>query len=90
MVKMSAIHLLGNVQVDFFNKKNTTTDPFDTDQMAKEFSMQFPNQVSHFPIRFVQFSGPLTVGNPADSRLPTMALPAWLADCNAMSFVFVC
>ena len=32
-------------QVDFFNKKNTTTDPFDTDQMAKEFSMQFPNQV---------------------------------------------
>ena len=35
-----------NMQVDFFNKKNTTTDPFDTDQMAKEFSMQFPNQVS--------------------------------------------
>jgi len=32
------------LEVDFFNKKNTTTDPFDTDQMAKEFSMQFPNQ----------------------------------------------
>jgi len=32
------------LEVDFFNKKNTTTDPFDTDQMAREFSMQFPNQ----------------------------------------------
>ena len=89
---MSAIHLLVFVQVDFFNKKNTTTDPFDTDQMAKEFSMQFPNQVSLFPSDLYSwfFGGPLTVGNPADSRLPTMALPAWLADCNAMSFVFVC
>ena len=33
------------LDVDFFNKKNTTKDPFDSDQMAKEFSMQFPNQV---------------------------------------------
>jgi len=39
-------HYLSSIvlEVDFFNKKNTTTDPFDSDQMAKEFSMQFPNQ----------------------------------------------
>jgi len=32
------------LEVDFFNKKNATTDAFDSDAMAKEFSMQFPKQ----------------------------------------------
>ena len=39
-------HYLSSIvlEVDFFNKKNTTTDPFDSDAMAKEFSMQFCKQ----------------------------------------------
>jgi len=32
------------IEIDFFNKKNSSTDPFNTDEMAKEFSMQFPRQ----------------------------------------------
>ncbi|XP_060563060.1 vesicle-fusing ATPase-like isoform X2 [Ruditapes philippinarum] len=32
------------VQVDFLQKKNATPEPFDTDKMAMEFSMQFANQ----------------------------------------------
>ena len=40
-------HYLSSIvlEVDFFNKKNTTTDPFNSDDMAKEFSMQFCKQV---------------------------------------------
>jgi len=39
-------HYLSSIQleVDFFNKKNSSTEPFNTDEMAKEFSMQFPKQ----------------------------------------------
>ena len=39
-------HYLSSIvlEVDFFNKKNTTTDPFNSDDMAKEFSMQFCKQ----------------------------------------------
>lgn len=39
-------HYLSSIvlEVDFFNKKNTSTDPFNTDEMAREFSMQFPKQ----------------------------------------------
>jgi len=29
------------LEIDFFIKKNTTTDPYDTDKMAVEFLMQF-------------------------------------------------
>ena len=32
------------LEVDFFNKKNTTQDPFNSDEMAKEFSIQFCKQ----------------------------------------------
>ena len=32
------------VEVDFFNKKNFTTEAYNSDEMAREFSMQFPNQ----------------------------------------------
>ncbi|XP_077997799.1 vesicle-fusing ATPase-like [Glandiceps talaboti] len=32
------------VEADFLQKKNTTTDPYDTDRMAAEFVMQFPGQ----------------------------------------------
>lgn len=32
------------VEVDFFNKKKITQDNYDTDMMAREFLMQFPNQ----------------------------------------------
>ena len=40
-------HYLSSIvlEVDFFNKKNTSTDPFNSDDMAKEFSMQFCKQV---------------------------------------------
>jgi len=39
-------HYLSSIilEVDFFNKKNTSTDPFNSDDMAKEFSMQFCKQ----------------------------------------------
>ena len=39
-------HYLSSIalEVDFFNKKNTTTDPFNSDEMAREFSMQFCKQ----------------------------------------------
>ena len=39
-------HYLSSIvlEVDFFNKKNTTNDPFNSDDMAKEFSMQFCKQ----------------------------------------------
>ena len=30
--------------IDFFNKKKITQDNYDTDQMAKEFLQQFPQQ----------------------------------------------
>ena len=38
--------LIGNMTlyVDFFNKKKVTQEPYDTDNMAKEFLMQFPMQ----------------------------------------------
>lgn len=32
------------VEVDFLQKKNTTTEPYDTEKMALEFVMQFPKQ----------------------------------------------
>ena len=32
------------LEVDFFNKKNTTQDPFNSDEMAREFSIQFCKQ----------------------------------------------
>ncbi|XP_006818011.1 vesicle-fusing ATPase-like, partial [Saccoglossus kowalevskii] len=32
------------LEADFLQKKNTTTDPYDTDKMAAEFVMQFPGQ----------------------------------------------
>ncbi|ESN92582.1 hypothetical protein HELRODRAFT_189514 [Helobdella robusta] len=32
------------LEVDFIAKKNTTTEPYDTDKMAAEFVMQFPQQ----------------------------------------------
>ena len=39
-------HYLSSIvlEVDFFNKKNTTQDPFNSDEMAKEFSIQFCKQ----------------------------------------------
>ena len=39
-------HYLSSIvlEVDFFNKKNTTTDPFNSDELAREFSMQFCKQ----------------------------------------------
>ena len=50
-------HYLSSIvlEVDFFNKKNTSTDPFNSDDMAKEFSMQFCKQVL--------FGGGGTLGN---------------------------
>ncbi len=33
------------VEIDFFNKKKVTQNPYNTDDMAKEFFMQFPSQV---------------------------------------------
>ncbi|CAG0892182.1 unnamed protein product [Darwinula stevensoni] len=38
---------LSNVvlEIDFFQKKSVTQDPYNTDEMAKEFVMQFPNRV---------------------------------------------
>ena len=33
------------LEVDFQNKTKTTTEPYDTDEMAKEFLMSFPKQV---------------------------------------------
>jgi len=42
-----AQHYLTKVvlEVDYFNKKNASaTEPYNSDDMAKEFSMQFPNQ----------------------------------------------
>ena len=54
-------HYLSSIvlEVDFFNKKNTSTDPFNSDDMAKEFSMQFCKQVQTFDsfhhIMFVHF-----------------------------------
>lgn len=32
------------LEVDFLLKNSTTKEPYDTDEMAKEFLMQFPNQ----------------------------------------------
>ena len=32
------------IQVDFFNKKKVSTEPYDTDAMSREFLMQFHNQ----------------------------------------------
>ncbi len=32
------------LHVDFFNKKKVTQDPYNTDDMAKEFLMEFHNQ----------------------------------------------
>ena len=39
-------HYLSSIvlEVDFFNKKNTTQDPFNSDEMAREFSIQFCKQ----------------------------------------------
>ena len=39
-------HYLSSIvlEVDFFNKKNTTQDPFNSDDMAREFSIQFCKQ----------------------------------------------
>jgi hypothetical protein len=33
------------LEIDFYSKKKTTTEMFNTDDMAKEFLMQFANQV---------------------------------------------
>ena len=50
-------HYLSSIvlEVDFFNKKNTSTDPFNSDDMAKEFSMQFCKQVLLRGETFEQF-----------------------------------
>ena len=32
------------IAIDFYNKKKITQDNYDTDQMAREFVQQFPNQ----------------------------------------------
>ncbi|RWS15681.1 vesicle-fusing ATPase 2-like protein [Dinothrombium tinctorium] len=32
------------LEVDFLQKNSVTSEPYDTDEMAKEFTMQFPNQ----------------------------------------------
>ena len=35
------------LHIDFFNKKKVSQEPYDTDNMAKEFLMQFHNQGTH-------------------------------------------
>ena len=42
-------HYLSSIvlEVDFFNKKNTTQDPFNSDEMAKEFTNM---KLSHMAI----------------------------------------
>jgi len=66
-------HYLSSIvlEVDFFNKKNATKDPFDTDKMAKEFSMQFPKQA--FTV------GQMCVFNFEDKKL----LHVIVKDCEA-------
>lgn len=32
------------LEVDFMQKNHITSEPYDTDEMAKEFVLQFPNQ----------------------------------------------
>lgn len=50
------------LDIDFFNKKKVTQDPFNTDDMAKEFLMQFPSQIFSVgqPLVFQYKSMPLT------------------------------
>jgi hypothetical protein len=33
------------LEIDFYSKKKTTTEMYNSDDMAKEFLMQFANQV---------------------------------------------
>jgi hypothetical protein len=34
------------LEIDFFSKKKVTTEMYNSDEMAREFLMQFANQVS--------------------------------------------
>ena len=68
-------HYLSSIvlEVDFFNKKNTTTDPFNSDDMAKEFSMQFCKQA--FTV------GMQCVFNFADKKLLSISIKVSLREC---------
>ena len=77
-------HYLSSIvlEVDFFNKKNTTTDPFNSDDMAKEFSMQFCKQA--FTV------GMQCVFNFADKKLLSINIKVCLRKvfCNLYGFNF--
>lgn len=51
------------VDIDFFNKKKVTKDPYNTDEMVKEFLMQFPSQAFSVgqPVVFQFRNLPLTL-----------------------------
>ena len=74
-------HYLSSIvlEVDFFNKKNTTTDPFDSDAMAKEFSMQFCKQA--FTV------GMQCVFNFADKKLLSISIKVKATGRNDNIFV---